>query len=390
MTNKFLNLWILAVCLICLSCATTSVPKIKPGETPAPETDEGGLWMMMDRMEENLKTSGRIETDPALNAYVHRIICKLEPDFCDDLRFYIVKTPHFNAMMAPNGYMEIWTGLMLRAQNEAQLAYVVGHEIGHYQERHSLERWRAVRNTTTALAFVRIAASAAGAGYAGDIASFAALFGLLAYSRDQERESDDIGIDLMADAGYDVHEAPKIWQALIEEHDAAEHPEQFILFSTHPTSSERVETLQKMADVLESHGIYGQSFQSEYLAAIRPFRGQWLKNELRKRDYAASEVVLKHLLIAADNAGELYFYQGELYRMPAQEGDLEKAIASYQKALNYDHYPPVVLRSLGLLFWKTQKIEDAKESFNNYLVVDPAAPDAEMVKSYLKELESNE
>lgn len=78
-------------------------------------------------------------------------------------------------MMAPNGYMEIWTGLMLRAQNEAQLAYVIGHEIGHYQERHSLERWRAVRNTTTALAFVRIAASAAGTGYAGDIATFAAL-----------------------------------------------------------------------------------------------------------------------------------------------------------------------------------------------------------------------
>ncbi len=390
MMYKFLNGWILAICLICLSCATTSVPKIKPGEKPAPESDEGGLWMVMDRIEQNLKTSGRVETDPALNAYVRRIICKLEPDFCGDIRIYIVKTPYFNAMMAPNGFMEIWTGLMLRAQNEAQLAYVLGHEIGHYQQRHSLERWRAIRNTTTALAFLQIAASAAGAGDAGDMATFAGIFSLLAYNRDQERESDDIGFDLMADAGYDAHEAAKIWEALIEERKAADQPEKFILFSTHPTSSERVETLREMADVLTSHGIHGNSYQSEYLDAIRPFRGKWLKDELRKRDYAASEVVLKHLLITADNPGELYFYQGELYRMRAQEGDLEKAIASYQRALSCDHYPPAVLRSLGLLFWKTRKFEDAQKSFHNYLVMDPAAPDVEMIKSYLKELRLND
>ena len=45
-----------------------------------------------------------------------------------------------------------------------------------------------------------------------------------------------------------------------------------------------------------------------------------MKAELRKRDYAASQVVLKHLLTTADNPGELYFYQGELYRMRAKHG----------------------------------------------------------------------
>ncbi|MCK5419936.1 MAG: hypothetical protein KAI93_15540, partial [Desulfobacterales bacterium] len=114
---------------------------------------------------------------------------------------------------------------------------------------------------------------------------------------------------------------------------------------------------------------------------------KWLKNELRKRDFAASEVVLKHLFNKGDRPGELHYYQGELYRMRAQEGDREKAIASYQKALSYEQYPPAVLRSLGLLFWKARKFEDAKDSFNNYLVVDPDAPDYEMIKSYLEELQ---
>lgn len=390
MTFKSFYGWILVVCLTCLSCATTSVPKIKPGEKPSPETDEAGLWMAMDRIEQSLKTSGRLEADPALNAYVRRIVCKLDPDFCDDIRIYIVNTPHFNATMAPNGCMQIWTGLMLRAQNEAQLAYVLGHELAHYQHRHSLERWRAVRDTTNALVFFQIAASAAGAGYAGDMATFAAIFGILAYTRDQERESDDLGFDLMADADYDAHQAANIWEALIEEHEASDEPGQFILFSTHPTTAERVKTLQKMADILASHGIHGESYQNEYLDAIRPFRAKWLKAELRKRDFAASQVVLKHLFITADNPGELFFYQGELYRMRAQEGDRDKAIASYQKALGCEHYPPAVLRSLGLLFWKTGKHKDARESLQNYLVVNPKAHDAAMIKSYLEELQSND
>ena len=226
----------------------------------------------------------------------------------------------------------------------------------------------------------------AGVGYAGSIAQMVAMAGIFAYSRDMEREADDIGFEFMADAGYDFHEAANIWQALIEERDAADQPDQFILFASHPTTGERVNTLREMAVQLESQGRYGQTYQREYLDATRPFRAGWLKNELRKRDFAASQVVLKHLFVTGDNPGELYYYQGELYRMRAQEGDLEKAIASYQKALSYEEYPPAVLRSLGLLFWKTRKFEDAKDSFNHYLVVDPDATDYEMIKSYLEEL----
>jgi predicted Zn-dependent protease len=378
------------LCLTCLSCATTPVPEIKPGEKPAIETDEAGLWMACDHMEKRLKTSGRIETDPSLNAYVRRIVCKIEPDICDDIRFYIVKIPYSNASMAPNGYMQIWTGLMLRARNEAQLAYVLGHELAHYQQRHSLEQWRTFRNTTTALAVVQIATSTAGAYAVGDMAFFASIFSLLAYSREQEREADDIGFDLMADAGYDFHEAANFWEASIEEHEAAGEIDWPVFLKTHPTSSERVETLREMADRLASHGIHGKSYQDEYLEAIRPFRAKWLKAEMGKRDFAASQVVLKYLFMAGDNPCELHFYQGELYRMRDQEGDQERAIASYQKVLSCEHYPPVALRSLGLLFWKTRKFEAARESFRKYLVADPAAPDVEMIKSYLEAIQSND
>ena len=387
MTFKSSCVWILALCLACLSCASTQVQDIQPGEKPALESDEAGLWMVMDDIEANLKTSGRVEHDPELNDYVKKILCKLQPNYCDDIRFVIVQTPHFNASMAPNGFMQIWTGLMLRAQNEAQLAYVLGHEIGHYQRRHSLIQWRTIRDTSSALIFLQLVAAGAGVGYAGSIAQMVAMAGIFAYSRDMEREADDIGFEIIADAGYDFHEAANIWEALIEERDAADQPDQFILFASHPTTGERVNAMRKMADQLESQGRSGHPYQREYLDATRPFRTKWLKNELRKRDFAASQVVLKHLLSTGDNPGELHFYQGELYRMRAKQGDHEKAIASYQQALRCEQYPPAALRSLGLLFWKTGKVEAAKDSFKNYLNLHPDAPDYEMIKSYIEEIQ---
>ena len=54
--------------------------------------------------------------------------------------------PQFNAMMAPNGMMLVWSGLLLRVENEAQLAAILGHELGHYLERHSVEQLRAAKD----------------------------------------------------------------------------------------------------------------------------------------------------------------------------------------------------------------------------------------------------
>ncbi len=167
-----ISLFLLLLCAGCVSCATPrgtpgAMDDIRPSQRPGVSSDEAGLWMYMDRIESRLKTSGRLVTDPALNAYVRQIVCRLDPVHCADIRIYIVDTPHFNASMAPNGCMQVWTGLMIRAENEAQLAYVLGHEMAHYLRRHTLQQWRTVRDTSSALAFFSLAAAAAGVAHRG-------------------------------------------------------------------------------------------------------------------------------------------------------------------------------------------------------------------------------
>ncbi|MFI4927860.1 MAG: hypothetical protein ACHP7E_09265, partial [Burkholderiales bacterium] len=86
---------------------------------PAPGTDEGGLWGLMDREESRLKRSPLTIHDQKLEAYLTSVVCRLGEDHCPDVRVHPVRTPHFNAMMAPNGMMIVWSGLLLRVENEA-------------------------------------------------------------------------------------------------------------------------------------------------------------------------------------------------------------------------------------------------------------------------------
>ena len=380
---------VLAITLVAhLGCTTSGErANIPPGGRPSPESVEAGLWMYMDKVESQVRTSGRVVTDPTLNQYVRGIICRIVSEYCADIRFYIVQTPHFNASMAPNGYMEIWTGLLLRAENEAQLAYVIAHEVGHYLRRHSLQRWLDVRATTDFLVFFQVASSAAGVGYAGELGELVALGYLFKFSRDQEREADGVGFDLMVAANYDPRQAARVWTALLDEQEASDDPESFIFFASHPATEERIENLQARALRLAEKSETPQQVGREaYVSVTHPFRGQWLRDELRKRKYAETQVILKRLLKAGDNVGELRFFQGELYRLRGEDGDLARAITSYQQALAAGGAPPTTHRSLGMVYWRIEERIKAQLAFQAYLNQAPNAPDREMVESYLQKM----
>lgn len=373
--------------LLLAACATTPpapIADLKPGERPALGTDEAGLWMQMDAVEQQLSTSGRVVTDPALNRYIRDVTCRLSAEYCKDLRLYIVEVPHFNASMAPNGTMQVWTGTLLRVQNEAQLAYVLGHEMGHYIRRHSVQRWRSIRNKTDSMAFFTVTTRMAGLGFMGDLADLAALASVMAYSRDHERESDDIGFDLMSRAGYAPAEAPKTWQALLEERDAAGVEKPSMFFASHPAVEERLEALQQRAGQYTGRG---EVRRKPYDAAVARFRGRWLRDEVRKRDFEGTQVVLANLLEAGHPAGEIYFYEGELHRIRGDDGDIDLAIAAYRKALKSKRAPAETHRAIGMLYWKTNQPKQARKSFRRYLAAAPKAEDRAMIQSYIEQLQ---
>jgi predicted Zn-dependent protease len=346
---------------------------------PGLATDEGGLWSLMDREETRLRRSPFSLRDPQLRDYVQNIACRLAGDHCPDIRVYLVQTPLFNANVAPNGMMQIWTGLMLRMENEAQLAAVLGHEIGHYMARHALERLRDVKSRLAFGQFLGLF------GLVGAVGQLAVLASVFAYSRDQEREADRIGAVLMREAGYDPAEAATMWSNLLLEIKAKPNSDparSSPMFAGHPPPEERQETLKRLADKTPG----GVTNEVPWVEKTRPYLHEWLTDEIKRGQHEESIALLTRMLARSPAQPEFAYARGEAYRLRANGNDLDAALADYQAAVSIGGAPPETYRGLGVIYRQRNQAAEARASFQRYLESAPVAPDSAMIKSYMEEL----
>lgn len=345
-------------------------------ERPDPASDEGGLWGLMDREEGKLRRSPFLLRDAALRDYLQGIVNKLAGDHAADMRVYPVRTPHFNASMAPNGMMQVWTGLLLRVDNEAQLAAVLGHEIGHYLQRHSLAQLREAKSRS-ALGLVLVPF-----GVVGLVGQMATVAGMYSFSRDAEREADAIGLMLMRRAGYDTREAAPIWEHLQDELKMSyggDPSRNSLMFATHPPSEERSATLARLS-AADTGGFVGSVEYNNRLAGLQR---AMLDDELRRGQYGPTLVLLDRLIQRDAQRPELFFYRGEARRLRAEPGDAEAALNDFQQAIALGHEPPEVHRSLGYLYQARNDSDAMRAAFARYLERAPEAADAAMVKSLM-------
>lgn len=155
----------------------------------------------------------------------------------------VFRSDQVNAFALPGGKIGIYTGLMEVAETPDQLAAVVGHEIGHVMADHGNER---VSNQMAAQLGLNLASAVASNDAKGQLLMGALGLGtqvgvLLPFSRTHEREADDIGLDLMAKAGFDPRESVKLWRNMAAEKGGSGPPE---FLSTHPANQTRIDNLQ--------------------------------------------------------------------------------------------------------------------------------------------------
>ena len=139
------------------------VPLIGPGYRPT-ERDEIGLWQQMERVEEEIAGSNLLITDPKLTGYLQNLIGTVGGPAAKDFRIYLARIPNFNAMMFPSGFAVVFSGLLLRMRNEAQLAGVIAHESGHFLRRHMIRSWRDQKRKSDVFAIGAMLAGVGGAG----------------------------------------------------------------------------------------------------------------------------------------------------------------------------------------------------------------------------------
>ena len=362
-----------------------NVENIKPEERPDIESVEAGLWMQMNNYEEQLKTSGSRVKDKNLDKYLKDLLCTLTV-YCKDIRVYVLDIPYFNAFMAPNGMMVVWTGLLLRAENEAQLSAVIGHEAGHYIRRHSLKAWLDAKARTDLMAVLSIGLAVGGVPGGGDIFNITQLLqaGIMAkHSRDNEREADEIGLDALIKAGYDPDEAPKVWENIIKEMELGENKKPPAFLASHPNPKQRIKNLQQQTKRYSK--IERKKNKENLKKIIQPYLKKWIRNEIRVNNkIEQTEFVFSKVFNDTNNLYLLKFYQGEIYRLKKDEEQNKKAIKLYRDSIKENKDFPDAYRELGLLLLKENKNNEAKEKLKKYVDLAPNAKDVEIVKSYIK------
>jgi peptidase M48-like protein len=133
-----------------------------------------------------------------------------------EFRFFVVEDPSINAASLPDGTLLINTGLLGAIQNEAQLAFVLSHEIAHVLQVHY---WREVHETRGQRVGLFIAGLAAGA-FIGDLGTFLAGLGIVSvvngHQRELENQADRLGLQNVIEHAYDPREAPKFCRMIID------------------------------------------------------------------------------------------------------------------------------------------------------------------------------
>jgi predicted Zn-dependent protease len=369
------------------------VPLIGPGYRPV-DADEKGMWQQMERVEEEIAASNLLIKDARVTSFLGNLIARVGGPAAKDFRIYLARVPDFNAMMFPTGFAVVFSGLLLRMRNEAQLAGVIAHEAAHFLRKHQIRQWRDMRTKTDIFAMLSMAGGVAGGAagvYTGDLqrlAQLGTILSLLRYNRVLEAEADAMGIKLMSEAGYNPLAMPQTWEQLIaEEKEAARYRRRtrdrgFSLFETHPLPETRMADLRLSAAEVTVPGRSYSDFRARYLEAIADIRRTLLDDQVRLNDPGSSQFIINTLAQDGWN-GLLRFYEGEVWRLRNRAGDDLRAAQGYAAAVTYYDAPADAWRWHGIMLQKSGHRAEARAAFSRYLAMAPDAPDAAFVRQML-------
>jgi predicted Zn-dependent protease len=415
---------VLMLALLVSSCMTTQVPPISAsggGFEPLP--DERGLWDQAREEEKKLLENVRLYQDPLLEDYLEEVVSRLNPPGMaanPEVRYrvLIIEDPTLNAFAYPHGSMYIHTGLLARMENEDQLATVFGHEMTHVENRHMLRYQRSARNKAIGLTVAAVAASVIVAGAEADALEkgkwakaatidvvsdlmislglqLAFLASVNGYGRELEVEADHGGFAKMAEAGYRLGEAPKVYQALFDDRGEPRRVEAFF-FGSHPRLSERIESSKRYvaARAANEEPASEPAADSPFARRIRPVVRDDARLNIEKGRFrlAASELDKARAWMPEDP--ETRFLQGRLRLAEAavekdagvQEELRARAADAFREAIRLDDRRPAPHRELGLLLYNQGDHRGACTEMKRYVELAPDADDAPRVRDYLLEL----
>ena len=379
--RKFLGLSSMAAAGVLTGCAANPVTGQRQLMLVNEDTE-----IQIDKKNSPMQFSSDYGTiqDNALNSYINRTglnIAGLTHRPHMPYSFRAVNATYINAYAFPGGSIAITRGILLKIENEAELAALIGHELGHVNARHTAESMSKGVLTRAVVGGIAAYVGSANQGY-GNIASQVGMLGagalLASYSRENEREADRLGLDYMVKAGYSPDGFVGLMDILQSLHKSKPSAIE-LMFATHPMSDERyntaVENVRTNYHSTKSSSLYRERYMDN-TAKLRSLKGtieemQKGEKEMGSKKYDKAESHFQTALKKAPND-----YAG-LVMMSICQFVQEK----YPKAKQYVNkaqkvYPSEAQAQYigGVINLRLKDFDSAFEDFRNYDRLLPGNP----------------
>lgn len=205
-----------------------------------------------------------IVQDPEVNRYINVLgdsIARLTSRGDLEWHFFVVNSPEVNAFAVPGGYIYVNRGLIDRAKNLSQLAGVLGHEIGHVVKRHTIKQMQQQQGAQVGVTLGCVLLNVCGSeiAQAGINIAGGAIFAK--FSRDDETQADEVGIDNVVRAGISPKGIPEMFQILLNERQADPGAVE-LWFGTHPTEESRISDTQAIINKIDPAIIRSLTYDS--------------------------------------------------------------------------------------------------------------------------------
>ncbi len=225
------------------ACATSPMGRSQLILFPDSEMAQMGVAAYREMQQQTPREQAN-DVNDYVQCVVEKVVMAMPEGRVADWEVTVFADDQANAFALPGGKIGVYTGLLDVAENQDQLATVIAHEVAHVLARHSNERVSTTYATQTGLQVVQIAggtSSPARNQLYGLLGLGAQVGVLLPFSRAQESEADLMGLDLMAQAGFDPRESVRLWENMAESGGA--RPPEFL--STHPSGETRMRDLNE-------------------------------------------------------------------------------------------------------------------------------------------------
>ncbi len=337
--------------------------------------------------------------DPEITGYLQDLGGRLvsHSDGADrPFTFFIVQDPRINAFAAPGGYIGINSGLILHTRNESELAAVLAHEIAHVTQRHLARASETAGRMNLSMAAAVLAAMILGS-QDPDLAQAAitaAMAGstqrMINFTRLNEEEADRVGMQILADAGFDPGGMPAFFKQLLTVNRVNRDviPE---FLRTHPVTLSRIADSRNRAARYPSRPHRDSARYPLVRAKIRVMLSEsaddallYFKNRTddagrygyalaldRKGRYREAERLLRTL---SQRQPDNITYQYALAKVKTDAGKLDDALAIYKRNLHlYPLDTPLTMQYAFTLI-QADRAKEAREVLHRYLGVKPPTP----------------